>query len=226
MFFVKRTMNRSTKSRLTIKQQDHFPGDSLFDKIARAVCLAGAIPGKELFEAWEVARRIRRIFRGGRVLDLAGGHGLLAHILLLLDDTSPEAVVVDTAIPKSAGRLAKTLRDAWPRLEGRISYVSTEIARVEILRNDLLVSVHACGTLSDTVLSLAIDARVRVAILPCCHDLTLSDTGDLDGWVNGPLAVDIMRAQHLRQMGYRVITKTIPADITPKNRLLMGYPDA
>jgi hypothetical protein len=46
-------MKKSTKSRLTEKQIAVFPGNTLFDKIARAVCRAGTLPGKELFEAWE-----------------------------------------------------------------------------------------------------------------------------------------------------------------------------
>ena len=112
-------MNPSSKSRLTEKQLEHFPGGTLFDRIARAVCRAGSLPAKELFEAWEVARRVRRKFRGGRVVDLACGHGLLAHILLLLDDTSPGAIAVDGSLPQNAKRLSGELCQAWPRLSGR-----------------------------------------------------------------------------------------------------------
>jgi len=210
---------------LTEKQTAEFSSDTLFDKIARAVCRAGTLPGKELFEAWETARRIRRKFRGGRVLDMAGGHGLLAHILLILDDTSPEALVVDVNIPKNARRLSEAVIQSWPRLAGRIHYVEAPVSDIEILPEDLVVSVHACGTLTDTVLKLAVAARARVGVLPCCHDLALSDTGGLEGWVNGPLAVDVMRAAWLGRQGYTVITRTIPEDITPKNRLLMGHPE-
>jgi hypothetical protein len=39
-------MKKSTRSRLTEKQIAAFPGNSLFDKIARAVCRAGT-QGKE-----------------------------------------------------------------------------------------------------------------------------------------------------------------------------------
>ena len=218
-------MKRSSKSRLTEKQMAEFPGDTVFDKIARAVCRAGTLPVKELYEAWETARRIRRKFRGGRVMDLAGGHGLLAHILLVLDDNSKEALVVDVNVPKNAGQLSEAIIQAWPRLMGRIHYIEAPIADIEIRPDDLVASVHACGTLTDTVLKLAVAARARVAVLPCCHDLTLSDTGGLEGWVSGPLDVDVMRAVWLRQQGYTVITRTIPADITPKNRLLMGHPE-
>ena len=79
-------LDRSSKNRLTERMLPRFSGTTLFDNIARAVCRAGCLPRKELYENWEVARRVRRRFRGGRIVDLAGGHGLLAHLLLLLDD--------------------------------------------------------------------------------------------------------------------------------------------
>jgi len=67
-----------------------------------------------------VARRARRLFRGGRVVDLGGGHGLLGQAMLLLDDTSPRELVVDTIVPPSSAKLHATLVEAWPRLTGRV----------------------------------------------------------------------------------------------------------
>ena len=66
-------MKKSSKNRLSPQQAPLFPGNSLFDKIARAVCWAGTLPRKELYEAWEMAKRIRRRYRGGRILDHACG---------------------------------------------------------------------------------------------------------------------------------------------------------
>ena len=218
-------MNRSTKSRLTVKQLSGFSGNTLFEKIARSVCRAGTLPGKELFEAWEVARRVRRKFRGGRVVDLACGHGLLAHIMLLLDDTSPDALAVDRHLPENAHRLSEALIESWPRLRRRIRYVESDMKAVAFSSFDLIMSVHACGTLTDTVLDIAVDAGARVAVLPCCHDRERCDTGGLEGWLDGPTAIDATRAARLRSQGYRVMTRSIPEDITPKNRLLMGAPE-
>lgn len=218
-------MKKSSKSRLTHYQVDQFPGTTLFDKIARAVCGAGTLPAKELYEAWEVARRVRRKYRGGRVVDMACGHGLLGHIMLLLDDRSNQAICADTTIPANAETLSKSILAAWPRLRGRIDYIQTPIETVEIYSNDIVLCVHGCGTLTDTVLDCATRAGARVAVLPCCHDLTLSDTGGLEGWIDGPLAVDATRAARLRATGYTVYTNTISEEITPKNRLLMGHPD-
>ncbi len=217
-------MNLSSKNRLTDKELFLFPGDTLFDKLGRAVCEAGCLPRKELFEAWEVARRVRRRFRGGRVVDLACGHGLTATLLLLLDDTSPEAYAVDRSIPASARKLHEVLVKSWPKLEGRITFEARPLADFQLLTRDLVVSVHACGGLTDLVLDRASTAGARLAVLPCCHNLDESDKGNLDGWVDGPMAVDISRANRLKSKGYRIYTHTIPANITPKNRLLMAEP--
>jgi hypothetical protein len=218
------TFSPSSRERLTDYDLDRFPDNTLFHQLARAVCHSGCLPRKELFEAWETARRVRRLFRGGRIVDLGGGHGLLAHAMLLLDDTSPEALVVDTVLPPSSARLHESLIAAWPRLSGRITFVPARIEDLVLSDTDLVVSVHACGGLSDVVLARAAAARARVAVLPCCHDLRCNDDGGLAGWIDGPLAVDVVRAMRLEQRGYRIWTKSIPADVTPKNRLLMGEP--
>ncbi len=162
---------RSSKGRLTDRDLGRFPGDTLFDRVARAVCHAGCLPRKELYEAWEVARRVRRLFRGGRVVDLGAGHGLLAHVMLLLDDSSPEALAVDTTLPASSTTLHDALVQEWPRLAGRVALCRRSIEGVELRSTDVVVSSHACGALTDVVLARAVAARARVAVLPCCHDL-------------------------------------------------------
>jgi hypothetical protein len=214
----------SSRGRLTDRDLGRFPGDALFHRLAREVCHAGCLPRKELFEAWETARRVRRLFRGGRIIDFGAGHGLLAHVMLLLDNSSPEALVVDKALPPSSARVHEVLMGAWPQLSGRITFMPSGLESITIGSSDILVSVHACGSLTDFVLERAAAARARVAVVPCCHDLGVSADGDLTGWVDGPLAVDVVRALRLRQQGYRIWTQSISSDITPKNRLLLGAP--
>ena len=215
---------RASHGRLTTHDLGRFVGDSLFDRIARAVCAAGCLPRKELYEAWEVARRVRRLFRGGRVVYMAGGHGLLAHVMLLLDDSSPGAIVVDKAVPESSQRVHAVLADAWPRLVGRVTYAEGALDAVNLEPGDVVVSSHACGRLTDVILDRAVAARARFGVLPCCHDAAACETGDLSGWLDEAMAIDVVRALRARQAGYRIWTQTIPETITPKNRLLLGAP--
>jgi hypothetical protein len=111
-------------------------------------------------------------------------------------------------------------------LSGRIAFVAGPLEDVEILRTDVVVSSHACGALTDRILDRAVVARARVAVLPCCHDLATCDVAELSGWIDAPVAIDIVRAVRLKQQGYRIWTQAIPVDITPKNRLLLGAPEA
>lgn len=218
------SFNPASRARLTRHDSGRFSGTTLFDRLGRAVCEAGCLPRKELFEAWAMAKRVRRLCRGGRVVDLGAGHGLLGQVMLLLDDSSEAAVVVDKAIPPSAEKVHEALMAVWPRLAGRVKFVRQSMDAVALGAADVVVSSHACGRLTDIVIDRALSARARVAVLPCCHDLDVCDAGDLQGWMDGALAVDVMRANRLRGEGYRVWTLSIPADVTPKNRLLVGMP--
>ena len=218
------TFSPGARSRLTAHDLGRFPGDTLFDRIGRVVCRVGRLPRKELYEAWEVGRRVRRWCRGGRLVDVAGGHGLLAHVMLLLDDGSPEALVVDPAPPASSAALHDAFVTEWPRLQGRVARIAEDIRLVPLDTRDLVVSSHACGALTDRILDAAVAASARVAVLPCCHDLARCDAGPLAGWLDGPMAIDAMRAMSLVSRGYQARTQVIPSAITPKNRLLIGIP--
>ena len=95
----------SSRSRLNPHDVARFPDETLFHRVARVLCEADCIPRKELFESWEVARRARRRLRGDRVVDLACGHGLVAHLLMLLDPAIACAVAVDKRLPDSAEKV-------------------------------------------------------------------------------------------------------------------------
>lgn len=214
--------SHSSRGRLTEKDLGRFTGQTLFDRVARAVCAARCLPRKELYESWEVARRVRRLFRGGRVVDLGGGHGLLALMMLILDDSSSTALVVDKVLPPSSARVHDVILESWPRLNDRVTFVSGALDSVELHADDVVVSSHACGRLTDVVLDAAIQSEARVAVLPCCHDIDACDAGGLAGWLDAPLAIDVTRAVRLQQHGFRVWTQSIPSTVTPKNRLLIG----
>jgi len=133
-------------------------------------------------------------------------------------------VAIDRRLPESAAKLAATLEEEWPRLSGRIQFIQGDLVDSPLSAGDLVVSAHACGRLSDLILERAVSVGARLALLPCCHDLDGADLGGLQGWLDGPLAVDVLRVERLRRAGYRVLTQTIPDEITPKNRLLLAEP--
>jgi SAM-dependent methyltransferase len=185
------------------------------------------LPRKELYESWEVARRVHRVLRRRRcrrVVDLACGHGLTGALLLLLDRRLPVALGVDRRLPPSATALLASLGAEWPFLREQLTLREADIESVALAADDVVVSVHACGGLTDVVLKRAIAARAVVAVLPCCH--VVDAHHPLAAWLEPALAVDVDRAQRLRAAGYDVRAARIDPTITPKNRLLLGVPSA
>jgi len=214
----------SHKGRLQPAHVRHFPDDSLAHAVARQICTASCLPAKEFHESWAVARKVLRRHRGGPVLDLAGGHGLVGFLMLLQDRTTPSAVLVDRVVPKSAHRLHAALSERWPKVTARWALLQADLHDVDVASDHRLLGIHACGALTDQVLDHALAARCRVAVLPCCHSKAKLDAGGLTGWLPHDVAVDATRAQRLRHADYEVHTTTIDAAITPKNRLLLGTP--
>ena len=127
-------------------------------------------------------------------------------------------------MPPSAGRVAECLGKTWPRLAGRVTLREGRLESVVIEPGDVLVSCHACGPLTDDVIDLALGARAKVVVLPCCQSTGKCDLGGLAGWLDPALAIDFTRAAKLRAAGYHVHTQLIPPEITPKNRLLLAAP--
>jgi hypothetical protein len=144
--------------------------------------------------------------------------------MLLLDDSSASALAIDRRIPESAPKVSARLQLEWPRLAGRVRLIEGDLESVEAQSDDVVISCHACGSLTDSVLTTALSGRARVVVLPCCQSTAKSDLGGLNGWLDPALAIDVTRAMRLREAGYEVRTQAIPAAITPKNRLLLGNP--
>ena len=215
-----------SRNKLTPSHARHYPGDGLLDTLGRTICAVDCLPRKELHEAWEMATRIRAwlaSFPNGRVVDLCAGYGLLAQVLLLLDaDVRSTALAVDIRLPKNHVLVHDAVVATFPVLTGRVTFQRARLEDVALGVDDVIVSAHACGALSDGVLSRAAAVGARVALMPCCH-LTRWRP-DLVDRADPAACIDEERASCLAERGYDVLVDTIPANVSAKNRLLLGRP--
>ena len=80
-----------------------------------------------------------------------------------------------TPLVASAGPLTASvdglqrLADAEGDIAERVQLIEGRLQNVELTPDDVVVSAHACGRLSDVVVDRAIEAGASVAVLPCCH---------------------------------------------------------
>jgi hypothetical protein len=171
---------------LSLFDASHNNGDVLFDEFATAVCNAGVVARKEVFETWASALHIHDFFFNRRsnkslrrVADIAAGHGLLAWALLILDDEQRKlhnddippltAFCLDVQMPKSAELIQSSMLERFTHLENQFDYVEGRLEQLVPHKSCLLAGVHACGTLSDVLVATAAEQGIPLALVPCCH---------------------------------------------------------
>ena len=86
------------------------------------------------------------------------------------------------------------------------------------------MATHACGSLTDQAIQFGIDWNACcIAVMPCCY--TGMDRGSPYGVKRAfgvSWAADIRRSFHLADHGYHADFSSIPREITPMNRILVG----
>ena len=144
------------------------------------------------------------------------------------DDRSSSS---ETSSPQGKGHLR------WDYVEGPVENIVPH-------ESCLLVGIHACGRLSDTVINLAICSNAPLALVPCCHSKKILTPEQAEGFKalmasapasnktsNAPIPsytladfTDSIRKQRLVDAGYKVLEMWIPEEFTPKNRILLAVP--
>ena len=253
------------------QQPDDIPGEdrnhhvSLFNKLSIVACQTGVVPRKELLETYAAALLIHTKFspRIRRYADVAAGHGLLSWFLLVLDHeydamdgkssnstssssssrSSSSAICIDRRMPRSADIIAKAMLEEYPYLKDKWCYVEADLNSIETHPSTLLVSVHACGSLSDKIIEMAIDGQAPIALVPCCHTikekkgyqphpLTQMNATEVESLVERLMAenehktlgdiVDQIRCMTLEKAAYDIEKNRLPELFTKRNRLILA----
>lgn len=181
------------------------------------------------------------------VQDLCCGHGLTG---MLFAACNPQrrssksmkvtASLVDRFEPPSHQQLRETIAEVCPWIRGEESIRFTPstldayFEESESKSNDnaddgpnhasVIISTHACGSLTDDVLQYAIDSKsAAIAVMPCCY--TGTDKGSPYGVrraLGVSMAADVGRSFFLQDCGYHVDFATIPIEVTPMNRIIVA----
>ena len=177
------------------------------------------------------------------VQDLCCGHGLTGMLFSACNpqrsSKSPKVTValVDRFEPPSHRQLRETIAEVcpWVRGEDVIRYVpSTLDAYFQESESNkvndgstcasVMISTHACGSLTDDVLQYAIDSEsAAIAVMPCCYTGTAKGTPyGIRRALGVSMAADVRRSFFLQEYGYHVDWATIPIEVTPMNRIIVA----
>lgn len=112
---------------------------------------------------------------------------------------------------------------------GDYQFIQQDLYALETVpRDSLLVSVHACGGLTDKIIVLALESKSDFAIMTCCHNdriyfsprkLPSPEIIEREGRDS---YLDLVRLSYILEQGYQAGIFEIPKEITPKNRIIWG----
>lgn len=202
-----------------------FGSDSLQDRLVRALAAARVLPIKEILECGELFERVRDEVRAEQMADLCCGHGLLGILFALFERRVQHVLLLDRHEPPSHAKLLACALQVGPWIEGKVSFRQARIRDVRdvLAPGTAIVSAHACGVLTDQCLDSAIALGGAIAVLPCCYPQRACPAPLAVQLALGhALAHDVDRTYRLEQAGYHVRWTTIPPEITPMNRVLIG----
>lgn len=216
----------ASRTRLGLILSDrHFTSDTLQDRLVRALAAERVLPIKEILECCEFFEHIRKDVRAERVVDLCCGHGLLGILFALFERDVQQVLLTDEREPLSLGAVLACATQVGPWIAGKVSFERAKIKSVHhaLAPGAAIVSAHACGGLTDRCIDLAIGLGSNLAVMPCCYPQRLCTAPlALQLALGIPLVFDVDRTYRLEHAGYHVRWTTIPPEITPMNRVVIG----
>lgn len=177
------------------------------------------------------------------VQDLCCGHGLTGMLFVACNPPRSSAavgvrtVLVDRFEPPSHRQLREAMAEVcpWMNDEDAVRFVPSTLDDhfAQEMSNDersgpnhasVVISTHACGSLTDDILQYAVDGDcAALAVMPCCY--TGTDRGAPYGVrraLGVSVAADVGRSFFLQECGYHVDWSTIPKEVTPMNRIIVA----
>ena len=174
--------SRSARGRLTDKDLGRFPGDTLFHGVARGRCATlVACPARSCTRPGKWRDGCAGAFGVVGLSTLGQGTACWLSLMLLLDNSSPDAVVVDTVCPPRRPKYTK----CWclPGRGCRPHRLRRRRARTDRASRYGCRRVVSCLWGADRRGAASRGCRAGPGGgAPCCHDLDRGDTGRLSGW--------------------------------------------
>lgn len=172
------------------------------------------------------------------VKDLCSGHGLTGMLFAACNPpgrlkASMRVLLVDRNEPQSHSILRNILSEVCPWVnEDTVQFVEADLddyvtkSLVDDATDEasIIISTHACGSLTDDVIGYAVESRAAsVSVMPCCYTGTAKGTPyGVQRMFGVSASADIKRSFVLHDNGYHVDFAAIPKAITPMNRLIVA----
>ena len=159
------------------------------------------------------------------MVDLCSGHGLAGLLFAVFERRTQQVLLCDKRRPLHFEHVWRACLASAPWIEPKVRYVEGDLARTRasLPRSSAVIGVHACGTLTDRCIDIALELGGPLAVMPCCRSNAQNRApAGLRQALGEDVAYDVERTYTMERKGYRVRWREIPEAITPMNRVLIA----
>lgn len=162
-----------------------------------------------------------------KVIDLCCGNGLLG--MYIATTAQRTVIAIDHRMSTKHKRLSTIMHTRYNL--NTHSFIQKDLWDTSLLDmcsdNALLLSIHACGHLTDRVIELAVASRSPVAVMPCCparydsyfHPIKMPGKNCHAGKYHNNV-----RLHYLLEQDFSITRAHIDSRITPYNEVLLAIP--
>ncbi len=191
------------------------------------ICKETGIKSKHLRKAEIFYQEIAPYFSGKRIVDICSGNGLLGWYFLL-QMPSIQVLSIDIKQTRKNKYLKERILRVYSGITDRFHCLNADInnTQLKLENSDFIVSMHACGHLSDRVIEIALENHLPFSIVPCCYEpdrhVLKPANYSLPQGISREEIVDHLRVRYIEEKGRECICKTIKDFPSPKNRLIVS----
>jgi len=201
-----------------------FPASHFKERVAKALVEQRAVNLKELLESFEFHHRVRRRVRAPIVADLFCGHGLTGLIFAMAEKSVERVILVDKRRPPSFTKMHDIICELAPWVRDKVEYREQLVEAANLPAGTTVLAVHACGPRTDLAIETAAKCKGALALMPCCYrSAARPGPRVLLEALGTERAIDVDRTYRIERLGLQVDWASIPAAVTPMNRVLIGW---
>ncbi len=180
---------------------------------------------KEYYEAAFLLDRIAPELRRARsVYEIAAGHGMFGMFAAAMFRNLERVIHVDLVRPQSYERILEQVALDYPFVKPRSEYHEAPAGEgPPVPAGSLVVGLHCCGALTDSVAECARSGGASFAVVPCCERRSLLRGRDAGARGEDiPRIVNDARVRRWTEWGYAVEERELPDTVTKRRRIFVA----
>lgn len=162
------------------------------------------------------------------LVEVAGGHCLFSAIVALVyPERFDKIIAIDLKRVEAFDKVMNCLKQISPESASKIEFKQEDIKTSKsIIQGSVVVALHACGNLTDLIISISLDNQVNsLNLMGCCYsncNAAKECHPAIRKWAGERFASSITRTLKIQDKEYDIIWKFISTVITPQNQIIIA----